>query len=89
MRSEISKQAIKFLKRLPKKHELQVVRRIAGLVDNPFAPDVKKVSGSDFLRVDSGEYRIIYDTRGEVLFVWIVGKRNDDEVYRKLRRMIK
>lgn len=89
MRSELSKQAIKFLKHLPPKHELQVVRRIAELADNPFAPDVKKVSGSDCFRVDSGEYRIIYSIRGDMLFIWLVGKRNDDEVYRRFRRMIK
>ena len=65
------------------------MKRIANLAENPFAPDVKKVSGSDYLRADSGEYRIIYELRGEVLFVWLVGKRNDDEVYRKFRRMIK
>ena len=89
MKSELSKQAIKFLKRLPQKHELQVVRRIANLTENPLAPDVKKVSGSDYFRVDSGEYRIVYEVRSEVLFVWLVGKRNDDEVYRRLRRMLR
>jgi len=74
---------------LPAKQESQLVRRIAELARNPLAPDVKKVSGSDCFRVDSGEYRVIYTVHGDTLFVWIVGKRNDDEVYRKLKRLMK
>ncbi len=89
MRKELSRQAIKFLKHLPAKQERQVVERIAALAENPFAPDVRKMSGFNCLRVDSGEYRIIYSARNEVLFVLLVGKRNDDEVYRKLRRVLK
>jgi mRNA interferase RelE/StbE len=88
MRKELSKQAIKFLKHLPEKQESQVVRRIAALAENPFAPDVRKLSGFDCFRADSGEYRIVYTTKNETLFVWIVGKRNDDEVYRKLKRLL-
>ena len=86
---ELSKHAIKFLKRLPTKQESQLVRRIAELAENPLAPDVRKMSGFDCLRVDSGEYRIVYTMRGDNLFVWLVGKRNDDEVYRKLVRMLR
>ncbi len=86
---ELSRRAIKFLKRLPAKQESQLVRRITELAQNPTAPDVRKMSGFDCLRVDSGEYRIIYTLRGDNLFVWLVGKRNDDDIYRKLRRMLK
>ena len=89
MRIELSKQAIKFLKRLPEKQEKQVVRRIEVLAQSPRAPDTRKMSGSDCFRVDSGEYRIIYNVQSDTLFVWIVGKRNDNEVYRKLKRMTK
>lgn len=86
---ELSKYAIRFLKRLPAKQENQLVRRIAELAEHPIAPDVRKVSGSDCFRVDSGEYRIVYNMHGDTLFVWLVGKRNDDEIYRKLKRLLK
>jgi len=36
-------------------------------------------------RVDIGEYRIIYNVDGNVLKVFLIGKRNDDESYRTLR----
>ncbi|OHA19227.1 MAG: addiction module toxin RelE [Candidatus Taylorbacteria bacterium RIFCSPHIGHO2_02_FULL_47_18] len=86
---KLSKHAIKFLKHLPPKQEYQLVRRITELAQNPIAPDVRKMSGFDCLRVDSGEYRIVYSMRDDSIFVWLVGKRNDDEVYRKLKRMLK
>ncbi len=43
--------------------------------------------GSSFLRVDSGEYRIIYQLNtANVLEILIIGKRNDDEVYRQFKQ---
>ncbi len=88
MQTKLSKRALIFLKRLPPKHERQVVARIVLLAENPFATDSKKISGSPYLRVDSGEYRVIYQLVGDVLSVVLVGKRNDDEIYRRLRRML-
>ena len=38
------------------------------------------------LRVDSGEYRIVYTVTEDTLRVVLIGKRNDDEVYRRLER---
>jgi mRNA interferase RelE/StbE len=41
-------------------------------------------------RVDSGEYRIVYrfDTNLDLVEVILVGKRNDDEVYKQLKRLL-
>ncbi len=38
-------------------------------------------------RAKAGEYRIIYHLEGDVLFVRLIGKRNDDEAYRLIERM--
>jgi hypothetical protein len=35
--------------------------------------------------IKAGEYRIIYNVDGNVLKVFLIGKRNDDESYRTLR----
>jgi hypothetical protein len=32
-----------------------------------------------------GEYRVIFDVRDGLLRIVAIGKRNDDEVYRRLR----
>jgi mRNA-degrading endonuclease RelE of RelBE toxin-antitoxin system len=37
-------------------------------------------------RNDVGEYRIVYDVQGDTLRVLVVGKRNDDAVYKALKR---
>ena len=42
--------------------------------------------GYPFYRIDVGEYRVIYDLDGDVVRIILIGKRNDDEVYRRLRR---
>jgi mRNA-degrading endonuclease RelE of RelBE toxin-antitoxin system len=41
-------------------------------------------------RVDSGEYRIVYcfDPNADLVEVILVGKRNDDEVYKQLKRLL-
>jgi mRNA interferase RelE/StbE len=56
------------------------------LQDNPRPQDCKKIGTA--YRVDSGEYRILYtiDDARQLVTIWLVGKRNDDEIYREARR---
>ena len=37
-------------------------------------------------RVDIGEYRVIYRVEDGVIRIVLIGKRNDDEVYRRYER---
>ena len=48
--------------------------------------DHRQLIGYPYQRVDSGEYRIAYRFDAENIYVILIGKRNDDEVYRKLKR---
>ena len=84
-----SKKADKFLKGLQKKQEYQIARKIAELKFNPNPQDAKKILNSSYLRVDSGEYRIIYKVNHEqkIIDIVLIGKRNDDEVYRDLKNI--
>jgi len=78
----------KYFKRLPPKHRRQVAEKMFKLAENPEAQDAKSLRGyKDYYRADIGEHRIIYRWSSVTLFVDLIGKRNDDEVYRKLRRM--
>jgi mRNA interferase RelE/StbE len=45
---------------------------------------------AEYYRVDSGEYRIVYyfDSDADLVEVILVGKRNDDEVYKQLQRRL-
>ncbi|EQD70288.1 addiction module toxin, RelE, partial [mine drainage metagenome] len=82
----ITKDAMKFLELLPGKQYKQVVSAVFGLLKNPEPNDSKKLSGYPYFRIDVGEYRVIYDFDDTLVRVLVSGKRNDDEVYRELKR---
>lgn len=86
-KADLSKAALRFLKRLPPKALRQISTKITELESNPRPPDCRPLRGYPYLRVDQGEYRIIYRVSGATLDVRLVGKRNDAEVYRQLGRM--
>ena len=87
LRLDYTKDFLKEAADLPPKHFKQVVSRVLALTIDPLPADSKLLQGHDGLRrVDSGEYRIIYDVTDEAVRIIIVGKRNDDEVYRLLDR---
>ena len=89
LKVEFTKQSDKFLKKLPPKHKRQVSGKILSLLENPFPNDSGLLKGvPGFYRVDIGEYRICYAVSTDVLIVGMVGKRNDDEVYRKFKRLM-
>jgi mRNA interferase RelE/StbE len=86
LKIDLSKDSEKFLTRLPPKHGRQIARKLEQMLENPHPHDAEQMKGYPFLRVDIGEYRIIYEIRPNILSIVLIGKRNDDEVYRKLKR---
>ena len=86
----VSRPSEKYLKKLLPKHRRQVSHKILKLAENPEASDASLLQGfRDCYRADIGEHRIIFHWTSVTLFVDLIGKRNDDDVYRKLRRMKK
>ena len=85
---QISRQAQKFLGKLPPKPKRQIATKIQSLTTNPFPQDSKPLKGfAPLHRVDAGEYRIVYRLEEEkLLLIALIGKRNDDHVYRLLKR---
>ncbi|MFP4305733.1 MAG: type II toxin-antitoxin system RelE family toxin [Desulfococcaceae bacterium] len=83
---DITKSAGKFIKKLPAKQYRQVVGTMLGLRENPMPHDSKQLSGyPEYRRVDIGEYRIVYRTDVDTVYIAVVGKRNDDEIYRRFK----
>jgi mRNA interferase RelE/StbE len=79
-----------FLKGLQPKIAAQIAKKVLALNVDPLPNDSKQLIGySGYYRVDSGEYRIIYNFNPEedLVEIILVGKRNDDEVYKKLERL--
>lgn len=80
-----------FIKRLPPKIRSQISGKVMSLNLDAFPNDSKQLKGyPGYYRVDSGEYRIIYTYNSEtdVVTIILVGKRNDDEVYKRLKRLL-
>ena len=84
---DLDSRAQRFIDKLPPKHARQITDRLLALLKNPYPQDSKRVKQSIYSRVDSGEYRIAYKVIGNRIYVPLIGKRNDDEVYRRLRRL--
>jgi len=85
---KLYKRSVKFLKRLPYKQQQQILRQVTALQTNVRPADYKKLIGyQKYYRIDSGEYRIVYWWDEFLVHVIIVGKRNDSEVYRKLKHL--
>jgi mRNA interferase RelE/StbE len=86
LKLDLTRDTLDFLEALPGKQYKQIVGTLFGLLKNPEPQDAKKLVGYPYRRVDAGEYRIVYDTQDDVLRVFLIGKRNDDEVYKELKR---
>ena len=83
---DIDRDAAKFLQDLDAKQYKQVASKIFSLMADATPTDYRQLIGYSYQRVDSGEYRIAYRFDAENIYVILIGKRNDDKVYRKLKR---
>ncbi|MGC9207894.1 type II toxin-antitoxin system RelE family toxin [Acidithiobacillus sp.] len=81
-RLELTRDALKFLDGLPPKQFKQVAASMLDLLRNPEPHDSRPLKGHSYRRVDIGEYRIVYDLPEDVVRVLLIGKRNDDAVYK-------
>jgi mRNA interferase RelE/StbE len=85
------KRVLDFLQGLQPKIAAQIAKKILSLNVDPLPTDSKQLKGyPSFYRVDSGEYRIVYrfKPKEDLVEIILVGKRNDDEVYKKLERLL-
>lgn len=77
----------------PQRYQAKIARqllvKILELTFNPRPQDCKPIDAG--YGVDSGEYRIYYEIAdaSRQVSVLLVGKRGDDEIYRRLKRKFK
>jgi mRNA interferase RelE/StbE len=89
LKRRVSKDAEKAMDKMPDKHFCQIYDAIESLRTHPEPEDSKVLKGNVIpirRSKDCGEYRIIYWYDEETLYVDIVGKRNDDAVYKRAKR---
>jgi mRNA interferase RelE/StbE len=88
LKIDVFKPAQDFLEDVPAKHRKQLVAKLMDLRREPYPPAAKALAGYPFFRVRAGDYRIVYAVVADTLNVLLIGKRNDDEIYRQLRRIV-
>ena len=87
---DISEHTRKFINKLQSKEYKQIVGKLFDLSNDPVPTDSKHLSGRPgYLRVDSGEYRILYTFEKSITRIELIGKRNDDEFYDELERLVR
>jgi mRNA interferase RelE/StbE len=79
---EISRDAIKFLKKLDKKTLYRIQGVIELLSQNPRPPKSKKLTNKNYWRVRVGDYRIIYEIKDKNLIIVIIRIANRSDVYK-------
>ena len=85
----LSKNVVDFISELQAKQFKQVMGKILSLLTDPTPTDSQPLKGFDDLRrADQGEFRIVYRFDENTLAVSLVGKRNDDEIYKRLRNLM-
>ncbi|MCX6103978.1 MAG: type II toxin-antitoxin system RelE/ParE family toxin [Proteobacteria bacterium] len=89
LKIELTKWANKFIDSLPAKQKRQITFKILELLENPQPHDSIQMKGiPQYRRTSIGEYRIIYHGQENVvLIIVLLGKRNDDDVYKQLKRL--
>jgi mRNA interferase RelE/StbE len=87
---DISRQAERFLRELPAKQARQIAEKLVALAGDPSAAPSEQLRGyAPMRRLRAGEFRIIFAVEGDVVQVRLIGKRNDDEIYKLLERSLK
>ncbi|BAY22468.1 addiction module antitoxin [Calothrix sp. NIES-2100] len=80
---ELTKGAVKQLKKLPKDVKERIDVKIQELAIEPRPNGVKKLEDEDSLyRIRVGDYRVIYQIYDDILLVSIVKVKHRREVYR-------
>ena len=88
LKIDVFKPARDFLEKVPAKHRAQLVAKLLDLRREPYPPGSKALAGYPFHRVRAGDYRVVYVVVADTLNVLVIGRRNDDEIYRQLRRIV-
>jgi len=75
--------ARKELRKLPSGMIQKIMAEVESLVENPFPPDCRKLTGSEQTwRIRIGNYRVIYNVLSAVLIIEIVRVAHRKDVYR-------
>lgn len=84
---KFTKEALKVLRKLPKKRQIQISDLVNLLSQNPFVvPNVKPLSGAshDDYRIRIGTLRLIYRIDNDQLIITVLHLGSRGDVYKKM-----
>jgi len=86
-RIDLSRQAFDFLQALPAKQGRQIAEKLRRLAENAEGTPSEQLKGyAPLRRLRAGEFRVVFRLEDDLLKIVLIGKRNDDEIYRLLAR---
>lgn len=75
---------------LPAKQARQIAEKLKLLAADPSSLPSEGLKGyAPMRRLKSGEFRIVFVVEDDVVQIRLIGKRNDDEIYKALERVWK
>ena len=77
-----------FLQSLDAKHRAQIAKKLKTLKTDPLQT-AKKLKGSGYYRVRTGDYRIIFEIEGTKLLVLVVAIGDRKDIYKTLKRLLR
>ena len=80
----IDKKALKELMKIPVSQRILIEKKIDDLSTNPRPSGNKKLKGSEFYRIRSGNYRVVYAIEDGVLIITVIKIAHRKDVYNKL-----
>jgi mRNA interferase RelE/StbE len=89
LKRRVTRDVEKAMDRMPDKHFCQVYDAIEALRVVPEPGDSKELASNvtpKRRRKDVGEYRVVYWYDAEVLYIDVVGRRNDGDVYKQAKK---
>ncbi len=82
-RIEVKKSVLKALKKIPREDQVRIALEIRKLADNPRPAYCAKLAGSEYYRIRSGSYRIIYAVHDDILLICVLKAGHRKDIYRK------
>jgi mRNA interferase RelE/StbE len=81
-RIEVLPAAVRSIRKLPPEAKRRIQAAVELLADDPRPPAAKKLTGRPEWRVRTGDYRIRYRIKDEILLVVVVDVGHRREIYR-------
>jgi mRNA interferase RelE/StbE len=88
LKINLSHQAGDFLEGLQTKQSKQILTKIDALAQNPNSVPSGLIKGMQGeRRIKAGEFRVIYHIVDDELNILLIDRRNDDKIYRQMKRL--